>query len=669
MAWRAESDGAGGFSLTETALDVGLLGCRLAVEPAAGEGAAAPVVLQAAPAEGGALRLCGRTGGLVVTLTAAGGAERGVVRGELRNEGAEREPLGALRLDVGTLRLPGERFRFLKNGYQSWTQARSYGPADAERVPNLAFARRMQDDLGNLASGAPGDLRGSSWGVLGALDTRRFLVVGQGPGWSQWLQLRVRFAAPARPPVLTLALDFGGQALPPGAAAPLDELHVVARDHANRALDAYLDGVAVPAARREDDPPVGWCSWYYHYTKVTAADVRESLQAATARGVDWPLFQLDDGYQTAVGDWLSINGKFPGGLRPLVQRIEAAGRRAGLWLAPFCATRDARVFRDHPDWWLRDDRGRPLSAGWNPLWRLASPGLGRMVALDTTHPDARAWLRDVVRTMVRDWGFRYLKLDFLYAAALRGRAHDETVSPAGRLRLGLRAIRDAAGPDVFLLGCGAPLSASVGLVDGMRIGPDVAPFWFPSARYHLTRDPHALSAAFAVRNLLVRAQLHRRLWENDPDCLLIRDRKTRLDAVERATLANAIAISGGMFLLSDRLATLPEAAWQTAARVADVVRACARGRCWPLDVMERELPELVWNTAGWLAVFNFGEQPVRKRVALADHLAAVLPEGATTFEEPETGRTHRVADGALDLGELPRHGSKLLRLAGAADGR
>lgn len=688
MGWQATTGDAGGssltgssrtgssrtgFSLTDRALGVALLDWRVVHEGAGGEGETV-FALRVGAGEGGGLPLEGAAGDLAIALDVAAGDERrpgaAVLGGVLRNVGAAPVRLGCVRFDVGAVRFPGERFRFLKNGYQSWTQARSFGPADAERVPNLAFARWMQDDVRNLASGRPGDFRGELFGALGTLGGDdgggsaggdaaggggRWLVVGQGGGWEQWLQIRVRFATPNAPPTLALALDFGGCVLPPGAEARLDDVLLVAGDHPNRAIDAWLDLVRV--CRAEGDPPVGWCSWYYYFTKVGAADVDANLAAARARGVDWPLFQLDDGYQTQVGDWLSLNAKFPDGLRPLVDRIRAAGMRAGLWFAPFSARADSQLFREHPDWFLRDARGRPASAGWNPLWGLG----GTFHALDTTHPEALAWLQGVVRTMVHDWGFDYLKLDFVYSAALPARAHDETVTPAGRLRLGYRAIREAAGDDVFLLGCGAPLSASVGLVDGMRIGPDVAPNWFPTLRYHLTRDPHALSAKFAIRNMLVRAQLHRRLWENDPDCLLIRDTETKLDAHERASLAHAIAITGGMFLVSDDLTRLPDAAWDQVARVQRVVSACARGRTWPLDVMEREVPELVWNTAGWLAVFNFEGRPAAKRLRFAHHLAAVTTADAA-FEDVETGAGVRVVDGVLDLGTLPRHGSRLLRV-------
>ena len=46
-------------------------------------------------------------------------------------------------------------------------------------------------------------------------------------------------------------------------------------------------------------------------------------------------------------------------------------------------------------------------------------------------------------------------------------------------RRGLRLIRDAIGPEAYLLGCGAPILPSVGLVDAMRVSPDTGTDYEP----------------------------------------------------------------------------------------------------------------------------------------------------------------------------------------------
>ncbi len=89
----------------------------------------------------------------------------------------------------------------------------------------------------------------------------------------------------------------------------------------------------------------------------------------------------------------------------------------------------------------------------------------------------------------------------------------------------MELIREAAGPDTYLLGCGAPLGPSLGIVDGMRIGTDTAPDWEPKymgIELLFPNDPDIPSAKNALQNTISRSAMHNRWWHNDPDCLLLR---------------------------------------------------------------------------------------------------------------------------------------------------
>ncbi len=147
---------------------------------------------------------------------------------------------------------------------------------------------------------------------------------------------------------------------------------------------------------------------------------------------------------------------------------------------------------------------------------------------------------------LRKAGFSYLKIDFLFAAAMAGERY-KRVTPIQAYREGLRVIRRAAGRD-FVLACGAPLLPSAGLADGMRIGEDTAPYWKtkPSA----FQGPNAY---FALRNALMRQFMHRNLWLNDPDCLLLRDRENELTQGERQLYALTAGALDNMVIDSDKL--------------------------------------------------------------------------------------------------------------------
>ncbi len=164
------------------------------------------------------------------------------------------------------------------------------------------------------------------------------------------------------------------------------------------------------------------CSWYYYYTKVDEKSIYHNLNVLRSKGRRFDVFQIDDGYQTAIGDWLSINNKFPSGLAPIARKIRTMGMVPGIWLAPFIASRKSMLYQNHPDWFLHDSDGKPVVAGWNPNWDI----FGYFYALDTTHPEYQEYIKGVINTFVHEWGFGYLKLDFVYAASLCGKAYDMT---------------------------------------------------------------------------------------------------------------------------------------------------------------------------------------------------------------------------------------------------
>ena len=298
------------------------------------------------------------------------------------------------------------------------------------------------------------------------------------------------------------------------------------------ALEQWADAAAAggPPLR---SLPAGWCSWYYYWTGVTEADVLANLKALDEHDLDVGVVQVDDGHQSGIGDWLDRAASF-GPLAELAAAVTATGRRAGIWTAPFLVGADSALARKHPDWLVRGAVA-------------AEQLLERQVdVLDVTHPDAREHPAQVYRTLVAD-GFSYHKVDFLYAGAMDGGRHEDA-SPLEAYRLGLQVIRDAIGPDGVLVGCGAPLLPSIGLVDAMRVSPDVDPDMEP---------PDGDLSQPAMRSALAsgraRAWQNGRLWVNDPDCVLARP-----EVAEREAWADHVEAMGGLAVVSDPLADLDE---------------------------------------------------------------------------------------------------------------
>ncbi|WP_405192594.1 glycoside hydrolase family 36 protein [Streptomyces anthocyanicus] len=270
-----------------------------------------------------------------------------------------------------------------------------------------------------------------------------------------------------------------------------------------------------------------WCSWYAYYESITEEQLTKDVTAL--RGLPFDVVQVDDGWERAVGDW-EANDKFPSGMRALADRITDAGLRPGLWIAPFIVLPGSRTARQRPELLLRDGRGEPAVAGHN--W-----GVGYWT-LDLTLPAAQEHLRETIRRVVREWGFTYLKLDFVGAGAVPG-VRFADVGREEAYRTGLSIVREAAGPDAYLLGSGAPLLPSLGLVDAIRSGPDVAPMW----EHYATQDPSDALARNAVVNTV------HRLWQSpllevDPDVVYFRSRLNLLTEQQQGLLRDLADVCG-----------------------------------------------------------------------------------------------------------------------------
>lgn len=574
---------------------------------------------------------------------------------------------GGLELGAG----PGS-WSLYRNGWSSWANARPFRMHETDPDPWLSSVRHATLDPETRRSGEPGrfrselvagltDLAGDASLVLGFVGGARCLsVVDLGvdlPGD----RLDDDDPIGGRLAELAATCRFDGITVGPGTTVATEDLLVADGTDAYDLLEGWAAALgAAQGARVPARPPHGWCSWYYHRSKVAEPDVRRALAAADDVAADIPLgyVMVDDGHQAAIGDWLATNAKFPSGMAALASSITATGRDAGIWLAPFIVDPDSDAAAAHPEWILADDAGDPVTALWHPRWNRRHAQL----ALDCTRPDVQAHLEGLGRTLRHDWGYRVLKLDFCFAAALPGRRDDATMTRAEALRAGLDAIRRGAGDDAVLIGCGLPLGPAVGVVDGMRIGADVSPTWGGRIGRWATSDQGGLSTRIALRNTLTRAFLHGHLWANDPDCVMVRTDRTRLTEAEVRFLVAAVALTDGMIVSSDRLDLVPP-------ERLDLLRLAhelAGGHCRVTDLMQGPEPTTVVSTKAHEVLwghFHWGDRPARAHVTLGgpewDRLGLAVPE---TVVEALTGETLEVRAGRVALGLLDPHDVRVLRL-------
>ena len=430
------------------------------------------------------------------------------------------------------VRVDRARARVYEHGWQSWSPTLAYR-LDERPFRPVSEARRVGNYHPDRT--APHD---AFWG-------EGLLAVDPGTGEG----VHVFAARSAAGPLPSIQAEVSGDRVLVGVGEDVEHSVVdVPGDDASwtaldRALARWGDGFAaandVPLLR---PPPTAWCSWYHYFEHVTQDDVEENLVAIADLDLAVDVVQIDDGYQAQLGDWLTLSDRFSS-LGAVVDRIRGAGRRAGIWVAPFLLGARSATLRDHPDWAIE---GADPGTGWDQ----------QLAALDITRPGAEAYLREVFGTF-RDLGIDYFKIDFIFAGAMDGRRADPSVSGVEAYRHGLRVIRESIGPEAYLLGCGAPTLASVGLVDAMRVGPDIGHHFEP-----LDGDLSQPSQRAAAQNTRWRAWQHGRFWVNDSDCLVAGPHVER-----REEWAAVVEEGSGLRASSDRLRELDEWGLETTRRL------------------------------------------------------------------------------------------------------
>jgi len=286
--------------------------------------------------------------------------------------------------------------------------------------------------------------------------------------------------------------------------------------------------------------PSGWCSWYHYYADVREQDISENLQQMAEQFSDLDYLLIDDGYQAYMGDWLTPSPRFASGLPGMVEQIHQSGIKPALWLAPFIAERNSTIFKEHPDWFVKDQHGEPLPAekvtygGWR-----CTP----WYVLDGTHPQVQAHFKSLMTYLHQELRIGFFKLDANFWGTIHGGCfYDPTATRIEAYRRGMQALSDGAG-DSFLLGCNAPLWPSLGLVDGMRIGDDV--------------ERNAARFYQISQEILHRSWQNRVLWLNDPDCITLENLQQQVATPEQYQLHLLTMLAcNGLLICGDRLQSL-----------------------------------------------------------------------------------------------------------------
>jgi alpha-galactosidase len=524
------------------------------------------------------------------------------------------------------------------------------GPASADRVLSDSFSEDRPDMvIHDLEQVADGMHRAVGSQLIYNRQSRQSLFVGAltSDKWLTVLRLRV---GGKEPDITGYEIDSTGTtelakenslkesppedqielSVPVEPGQSLDSERLIASLSADyhAQLETYGETIRqLHAARVSAPTPIGWWSWTAYYFGLTEgpAITNAEFLSAHLRDLGYNFFHIDEGYQYARGDYTSIVlHKFPQGLKPVEQKALSLGLTPGIWTAPFEVAERSSVYINHQDWLVHNAAGHPIHAGWVLEPPDAATKLDQLYIIDTTNPAAQQYLRQTYTTLTRDWGIRYIKLDFMDDSAIEGYYYRPGTTALEAQRIGLQIIRDAVGPSVLLDKDGSPMLNPVGIVDAGRISCDTG------HTFDASRD--------AAPGIAARYYMNRNFFVSDPDAFSVSRQAyaaqqdhggARELTLDEAQVAIALAaVSGGMLEIGDDLPTL----FLDADRMAllenrDLLNMAHYGHAArPLDLMsyapEDGMPSIFLlresKRQSILAVFNWTEKERTHDFSLAD---------------------------------------------------
>jgi alpha-galactosidase len=515
------------------------------------------------------------------------------------------------------------------------------GPQVADRILSDSFSEdRPEMKIRDLADAANQMYRGVGSQLLFNRESGRSFFVGALTSDKFLTILRVHLAATGSPAIESFEADSTGTTeltrefslekappedqielsvtVQPGHSLDSERLLLSLDSDPHRQLDMY--GRLIPDlhhARVSAPTPMGWWSWTAYYAKLDQANALANARwlARNLKPLGYNFFHVDEGYSAARGDYLAPNPKtFPGGMEKFEKQIAALGLTPAIWTAPFEVSERSWVYKNHPDWMVKDSAGKPLA-----LAGVVMPEHDRIYVLDVTNPGAQQYLTTTYSTMTKQWGIRYIKLDFMEDTSIEGVRYAPETSALEAQRIGLRVIRAAVGDRVYLDKDGSEMLNPVGIVDMGRISQDTG---------HNFKALKASATGFAARYYM-----NRNWFIADPDAFMV----TKGEGENSLTLDEArvsialSAVTGGMFEIGNPLPDLDAQPERLALIRNKELIAMARAgvASMPIDLMSY-LPEDTQPS-----IFNL-------RKSNAERIL-------TIFNWTENEREHEIAADALGL--------------------
>ncbi len=440
---------------------------------------------------------------------------------------------------------------FFANGYQAWTTSREFSKDDTFK--GLIKAAGINKFLKHFA-GLSGDYHFESYGEEGKFHAYTYCYFREkGEREIKLYGSRSErkgftiFAVDMKDDKFIIRKDVDGLSLKAGQEYEMFDIAIIKGDM-DEVMDKYFFdfvGCKKPAIKHLS----GYTSWYNYFQNINEEIIMRDLNGLDRASEEVNIFQVDDGYQEAVGDWLLTDKtKFPNGMKYIADEIHKKGYKAGIWLAPFSAQVSSKLAKEHPDWLLTHNR--------NGKKMLGCQGWGGAYTIDIYNDDARAYIKKVFDVVLNEWGFDMVKLDFLYSQCIEprnGKTRGEIMCD------GVDLLREACG-DKWILGCGVPIGACMGIFDACRISCDASKNWKFKIEKGLAINDLVSSIRIncenpssqnAIINTVFRNHLDGRAFCNDPDVFFLRDININYTWEQKLLHGKINTVCGNVLFVSD----------------------------------------------------------------------------------------------------------------------
>jgi hypothetical protein len=264
--------------------------------------------------------------------------------------------------------------------------------------------------------------------------------------------------------------------------------------------------------------------------------------------------------------------------------------------------------------------------------------------LDITRPEVREYLLRAMDLFRNQWGFRSFHLKGLSVLNQPHLMQNSDIESGFLMTETLRFFRKNIGKDETLSGEGIGYLPAAGWLNSLSSAP-------ASLQKRKAADLFQTVLFSGLQN----ADLHKRLWINDPGNYPLGEEAAALPVQIRESIRQIILISGGILSVNVDHTNLAASEIGEIRKTIETFKPFTRGELIPLSYSEKKKPAILYNSIGKLGVFNLSGKTQSVSLNLPELQKQIgLNRTGTFIKEGQTG----MKTGALDL-ILPPFGSRI----------